>query len=114
MAWNLSRATGPVLYQSALQSITTAQSTMTEYLVDTGDLILMPGREYVAFLSANRMFWDATSTLIRVGFQNADTYSEGATWFLDIDNNPNLLTSLAWDNDFGTVDLVVKLTFSSS
>ena len=111
MAWNTDRATGPVLYESALQSITTAQSMMAEYLVDTGGLILMPGQEYVAFLSANNGFWDATSTLIRVGWQNADTYSEGAAWTLNTDNNPSLITSVAWDNPFGTADFVVMFTF---
>ncbi len=111
MAWNTDRATGPVLYESALQSITTAQSMMTEYLVDTGGLILVPGQEYVAFLSANNGFWNTTSTLIRVGFQNADVYSQGAAWILDTDNNLNLVTSAPWMNPFGTADLVVMFSF---
>ncbi len=111
MAWNTDRATGPVLYESALQSITTAQSTMTEYLVDTGGLNLVPGQEYVAFLSAKNGFWDATSTLMRVGWQNADTYSDGAAWTLNTDNNPNFITSAAWDNTLGTADFVVRLAF---
>jgi hypothetical protein len=111
MAWSIDRATGPVLYESALQSITTAQSTMTEYLVDTGGLNLVPGQEYVAFLSAKNGFWDATSTLMRVGWQNADTYSDGAAWTLNTDNNPNLITSAAWDNTLGTADFVVRLAF---
>ena len=111
MAWNIDRATGPILYESQLQSITTAQSMMTEYLVDTGGLILVPGEEYVAFLSANNGSWDATSTLIRVGFQNSDVYFEGAAWTLDSDNNPGLITSAAWDNTFGTADFVVMFTF---
>ena len=87
MAWNIDRATGPVLYEDEMHvrgdtqprdyaNITTAESTMTEYLVDTGGLMLVPGQEYVAFLSANNVLWDATSTLIRVGWQNADTYSK--------------------------------------
>ena len=111
MAWNIDRATGPILYESQLQSITTAQSLMTEYLVDTGGLPLDPGQEYVAFLSANNGSWDATSTLIRVGFQNSDVYSEGAAWTLDSDNNPGLITSAAWDNTFGTADFVVLFAF---
>ena len=111
MAWNTDRATGPVLYESALQSITTAQSTMTEYLVDTGGLNLVRGQEYVAFLSAKNGFWDATSTLMRVGWQNADTYSDGAAWTLNTDNNPNFITSAAWDNSLGTADFVVRLAF---
>jgi len=111
MAWNTDRATGPVLYESALQSITTAQSTMTEYHVDTGGLNLVPGQEYVAFLSTNNGFWDATSTLIRVGLQNADVCSQGAAWVLDTDNNLNLVTSASWMNPLGTADFVVMLTF---
>ena len=111
MGWNTDRATGPVLYESALQSITTAQSVMTEYLVDTGGLILVPGQEYVAFLSANNGFWNTTSTLIRVGFQNSDVYSQGAAWILDTDNNLNLVTSAPWMNPFGTADLVVMFSF---
>ncbi len=111
MAWNIDRATGPILYESQLQSITTAQSMMTEYLVDTGGLILVPGQEYIAFLSANNGSWDATSTLIRVGFQNSDVYSEGAAWTLDSDNDLGLITSAAWDNTFGTADFVVMFTF---
>lgn len=111
MGWNTDRATGPVLYESALQSITTAQSTMTEYHVDTGGLNLVPGQEYVAFLSTNNGFWDATSTLIRVGWQNADTYPDGAAWTLNTDNDRNLITSAAWDNTLGTADFVVRLAF---
>ncbi len=111
MAWNTDRATGPVLYESALQSITTAQSMMTEYLVDTGGLILVPGQEYVAFLSANNGFWNTTSTLIRVGFQNTDVYSQGAAWILNTDNDLNLVTSAPWMNPFGTADFVVEFTF---
>ncbi len=111
MEWNTDRASGPVLFESTLQSITTAQSTMTEYLVDTGGLNLVPGQEYVAFLSAKNGFWDATSTLMRVGWQNADTYSNGAAWTLNTDNNPNLITSAAWDNTLGTADFVVRLAF---
>ena len=110
MAWNTDRATGPVLYESALQSITIAQSTMTEYLVDTGGLPLVPG-QYIAFLSANNGFWDTTSTLVRVGFQNADIYSQGAAWTLNTDNNLNLVTSTPWMNPFGTADLVVMFSF---
>ena len=71
----------------------------------------MPGEEYVALLSANNGSWDATSTLIRVGFQNSDVYFEGAAWTLDSDNNPGLITSAAWDNTFGTADFVVMFTF---
>jgi hypothetical protein len=111
MAWNTDRATGPVLYESELQSITTAQSMMTEYLVDTGGLILVPGQEYVAFLSANNGFWNTTSTPIRVGFQNTDVYSQGAAWILNTDNNLNLVTSAPWMNPFGTADLVVMFSF---
>ncbi len=110
MAWNTDRATGPVLYESAMQSITTAQSTMTEYLVDTGGLPLMPG-QYIAFLSANNGFWNTTSTPIRVGFQNADVYSQGAAWIVDTDNNLNLVTSAPWMNPSGTADLVVMFSF---
>lgn len=111
MAWNTDRATGPVLYESALRSITTAQSVMTEYLVDTGGLILVPGQEYVAFLSANNGFWNTTSTLVQVGFQNADVYSQGAAWILDTDNNLNLVTSAPWMNPSGTADLAVMFSF---
>jgi len=94
-----------------LQSITTAQSMMTEYLVDTGGLTLVPGQEYVAFLNANNGFWNTTSTLIRVGFQNADVYSQGAAWILNTDNNLNLVTSTPWLNPSGTTDLVVIFSF---
>ena len=111
MAWNTDRATGPVLYESALQSITTAQSMMTEYRVDTGGLILVPGQQYVAFLSANNGFWNTTSTPIRVGFQNADVYAQGAAWIVDTDNNLNLVTSAPWMNPSGTADLVVMFSF---
>ena len=110
MAWNTDRATGPVLYESALQSITTAQSTMTEYLVDTGGLPLVPG-QYIAFLSANNGFWNTTSTPIHVGFQNADVYSQGAAWILNTDNDLNRVTSAPWMNPSGTADLVVMLSF---
>ena len=111
MAWNTDRATGPVLYESTLQSITTAQSMMTEYLVDTGGLTLVPGQEYVDFLNANNGFWNTTSTLIRVGFQNADVYSQGAAWILNTDNNLNLVTSTPWMNPSATTDLVVIFSF---
>ncbi len=84
---------------------------MTEYLVDTGGLILAPGNPHIAYLSANNGFWNTTTTLIRVGFQNADVYSPGAAWILNADNNLNLVTSASWMNPFGTADLVVMFTF---
>jgi len=111
MAWNTDRATGSVLFESAIQNITTAQSTMTEYVFDTGGLTLTPGQEYVAFLSANNGFWTTTSTLVRVGFQNADIYPLGSAWILNTDNNLNLITTTAWTNPAGASDLVVIFAF---
>ena len=105
MAWNTDRATGPVLYESALQSISSAQSTMTEYLVDTGGLPLVPG-QYIAFLSANNGFWNATFTPIEVGFQNVDAYSQGEAWTLNTDNIVNF-TQSPWNKPFDTADLAV-------
>ena len=111
MEWNTDRAVGPVLFESQLQSITTAESLMTEYAVETGGVILVPGTEYVALLSANNGAWNATQTNIRIGFLNSDIYSQGATWTLDTDNDPTLITAMAWDNTLGTVDLVVLFAF---
>ncbi len=109
--WQADRTPGSVLYESELQSITTAQSMMTEYVVDTGGLILAPGNPHIAYLSANNGFWNTTTTLIRVGFQNADVYSQGAAWSLDTDNDPNLVRTTPWMNPFGTADMVVMFSF---
>ena len=111
MAWNTDRASGPVLYESAVQSITTAQSTMTEYMVDTGGLTLVPGQEYIAFLSAINGFWNTTVTLVSVGWQDADIYSQGESWTLNADNDFSQVTFAPWFNPSGPADFVVMFVF---
>ena len=113
LSWDGTRIVQPdqCSTESQLQSITAAQSIMTEYVVDTGGLILVPGEKYVAFLSANNGFWNATSTLIRVGWQNVDVYPDGESWILDTDNDASLITAAAWENPFGAADFVVALAF---
>lgn len=111
MAWNTDRAIGPVLYESAVQSITTAESTMTEYRVDTGGLALAPGQEYVAFLSAINGFWNTTVTLVSVGWQNAEIYAQGESWTLNADNDFNQVTVAPWFNPSVPADFVVMFVF---
>ena len=50
MGWNGSEATGPVLYQSAPQTISGSQSSDTAFTVDP-DIALTAGGSYVMFIN---------------------------------------------------------------
>jgi hypothetical protein len=58
MAWNGTRATGSILYQSAPQVTTNngGAGGFAQFTFSTGGTLLTPGSQYVAFLSASNFF----------------------------------------------------------
>jgi hypothetical protein len=108
MAWDGTKATGPVLYSSAMWS--SAGSSDFEILTfDTGELILTPGQRYVAFLSASN-FFDGEFGTASVGYMSGDVYSDGMFVYSNNGSNFESLTANDWTIGYGG-DLAFKASF---
>jgi hypothetical protein len=118
MAWDTDRASGPVLYESPIQTLAEAQipfnpSAFTEFSFSTNGVLLTPGQKYVAFLSATNEFWDTNTTTAQVGYMGPnDFYLDGKAWFLNTFGIIGVETLLPWSNSFGSTDLAFQATFS--
>lgn len=97
MAWNGSRATGPVLYQSVMHSTTNngGAGGMERFDFDTGGVQLTSGQQYVAFLNTSG-FFDGQQGTAGWGL-NGETYSGGSFVFTNNGSDFSLLTSQDWD-----------------
>lgn len=104
-AWDGSKATGPALFTSAVESYTPTGVGNASNLVytSTGNTILTAGQKYVAFLTTaglqtgqlqSSSFWAMTDSA-------SGAYSGGDFVFFNSGNNFNALTTHAWD-DTGT------------
>jgi hypothetical protein len=110
MAWDGSRATGSILYQSDKQ----VASTVGKYQpfdFMTGGLSLLGGQQYVAFISTSNY---QTSGLGIVGTPTtpSNPYSDGDFVYLSNGTDFNAITT----SDWGTIansDLAFKATFTS-
>jgi hypothetical protein len=109
MAWDGTKATGPVLYSSAMQS-TTGTSGFDTLTFNTGELILTPGQQYVAFLSASN-FFDGVSGTGQMGYISNDVYNAGMFVYLNNGSDFNSLTTTSWDTSWGGGDLAFKASF---
>ncbi|AFY73019.1 VCBS repeat-containing protein [Synechococcus sp. PCC 7502] len=107
MAWDGSKATGPILYQSGVRS-TTGFAGMEALVFDTNRLSLNPGQQYIAFVNASN-FFDGQTGYGDVGFLG-DYYGGGSFWYQG--GNFSSLTSSPWGNYGG--DLAFQAEFSSN
>jgi hypothetical protein len=120
MAWNGTRATGPVLFTAGPFS-STGQSGFETFAINTGNLALTPGASYVAFFSqANRFdgsighsVWAYLGTSFTAG---ANAYVDGNFVFLNCASDSSQYTTTNWENPtfYGgqaTHDLAFSMTF---
>lgn len=116
MEWNplTNRATGPLLYQSTLQTLALSapsNPTQTPFVFHTGGLVLDATRQYVAFLSSSA-FLDGVEGYGFLGYIRADVYADGAAVFFNSDSSLASLTSGRWSGPAGGVDLAFRANFS--
>jgi hypothetical protein len=117
MAWNsaLSRATGPILFQSGMLTTTNngGAGGMEQFTINTGNLALVTGQKYVAFLSSVNHFDGVRgdATLGDTSHTGQDQYSGGEFVFKHA-SNPSNWTSGAWIVDVGR-DAAFRATFSA-
>jgi hypothetical protein len=118
MAWDGSKATGAVLWQSAQQTTTNngGSGGYEVFTFNTGGLGLTPGGSYVLFISASDYLnGTADMSLVACG---ATPYADGAAFWNENGSNFSLLTTTPWEPFWGpagpgTVDFAFEASFSS-
>jgi len=108
MAWDGSKATGPILFESS--PLSTSNNGFEEFTIDTGGLSLLGGSEIVAFFSVSNLF-DGMPGLAGVGFLPTD---QVAGEFVAAFNGEDLglLTTTDWFKFGDGSDLVFTASFS--
>jgi hypothetical protein len=114
MAWDGSKATGPILFQSGALATTNNGGVGGDeaFPIDTGRLTLVPGQQYVAFFSASNYFNSITGTASVALVGLVDAYPGGTRVFTNNGTNFAALTTTTW-LDPGTVtdDASFVMTF---
>lgn len=98
MEWDGAKASGPVLFQSKRRSKPIG-SASEEFRFDTGKLLLAPGQQYVAFLSATEFFTLETRQT-QMGYVDKDVYADGSFVFSN-QRDFGALTSTRWQTLVG-------------
>ena len=97
MAWDGTKAVGPMLYQSAPQYLPNTATSMTRVDLDTPGVNLTSGHVYVAFLSVSN-FLDGKSEYVNMEKSlNSPPYSGGNFVYCNNLGDFSLLTSQQWD-----------------
>lgn len=94
MAWNGAEATGPVLYQSALQTVGASQNTFKAYTVDP-NLTLSAGQQYVMFINESGLNGAVNGQVAMGGNNNASPLG-GSFEYLNNGDNFSQVTSTPW------------------
>jgi hypothetical protein len=116
-AWAGTMATGPALFVSDVRHYAgTAPGMPQQELFDTGDLLLVSGQQYVAFLSTGEILGQTRTT---TGMPVSGTFgtSPYAGGMMVADNHSNFgdLTTHKWDFSDGTFgDAWFKADFSAT
>ena len=114
MDWNVDRATGPILYQSAMVS-TSNQPGVEQFIFNTGGVPLVAGEDYIAIFSQSEHV-DGSPGQGQVGSQfNIDAYPGHSFFRLDNDGDFSKVTTMPWSNPFGggLADMAFRAEFSS-
>jgi hypothetical protein len=112
MNWSGSQASGSVLYSSDPVNYTPDQNNYQTLYFGTGNLGLVPGQQYVLFLSVSQNYDPLGGGLSFLGLvlsddPNAD-YPGGNFVFLNNGGDSSQWTSTAWSN-FGSEDLAFNV-----
>lgn len=111
MAWDGSKATGAVLWQSAMQTTTNngGAGGMEQFIFNTGGVSLGGGGQYVLFLCASDYF-DGVMGTSQSKF-GATAYAGGHFVYLNNGSDFSALTTTSWDQ-VAEVDWAFEATFS--
>lgn len=119
MEFDGARAVGPVLYEGSEVSLAISPATFpyvpsfTPVTFNVPSLALVPGKTYVAFISA-LAFFDQQDDTANVGYLFDDVYDGGGFWFSNTRTWDALMSS-DWENYIGGGyrDLAFQATFST-
>ncbi len=109
MAWDGTKATGPILFQSPVTTLA-ATSGWQPITFNTSQVSLTPGGAYVAFVSTSGL-QDAGTTHAGLALTSTDVYPGGNFVFQGNGNNFAQLTTTDW-SQFTSFDLAFAATFS--
>jgi hypothetical protein len=114
MAWDGTKATGGILYDSGKKT-TNGGFSREQFTFNTGGTTLNSGQQYVAFLSASN-FFDGIDGSAYVEWINTgiDVYSGGNFVYAGNGSNFSQLTTNSWSNFYPTNDLAFKANLSSA
>jgi len=107
MAWDGTMATGPVLWQSGVRE-TDGTGNLEQFTFDTGGLALIPGQQYVLFISSSDYIDLFEGFGQPAGGETA--YALGQFVFMDNGSDFSLLTASPWDRY--EADLAFVASFS--
>jgi len=115
-AWNVQRASGPLLFQSAKLTTTDNHGAggKERFDIATGGLNLVTGGSYVFFFSDSGLF-DGNASTGAAGFLGEfapDVYTGGEFVCLDNQQDTSRWTIAPWQNPFPGKDLAFTLSFS--
>jgi hypothetical protein len=110
MAWDGTKATGSILYESAMNSTTLGQG-FEQFTFNTGGVNLVSGQQYVAFLSASNYFDNQDGTGF-MGVIQSNVYNDGNFVLSFNENRFSELSDQSW-MDIQSYDVAFKATFSS-
>jgi hypothetical protein len=110
-AWDGVKLTGPLLYASELRGLPVGTNSFQPVTFNTGNLELLPGAQYVAFLSASGAF-DSVDGTAGVGVPVfVDTYLGGNLVVALNGEDFDALSESAWEEIFG-MDLAFRMEFA--
>ncbi len=113
MAWDGSKATGPVLWSSNPVSTTNngGQGGWEKFTFNTGGVALNSGSRYVLFMSASNYFDGAYGTSMLAS--GATPYDGGSFVFMNNGSDFSALTNTVWDN-WDSYDAAFEADFGGS
>jgi hypothetical protein len=109
MAWDGTKPADPnILWHSDVRQ-TDGSGNLQEFAFDTGGLTVIPGRQYVLFISASDYIDLFDGFGMPSGAETA--YDGGHCVYMDNGADFSLLTTQDWD-DFGATDMALVATFT--
>jgi len=108
--WDGEKLTGPLLFESAPQTLSPGANTFQPFVFDTELLLLTAGVQYVAFLSASNEFDSTAGYADLAAPVQQDSYAGGNLVLALNADNFDMLSSDPWIEIFG-LDLVFTMNF---